>query len=312
MHYIGFGIVFLLFSAAFLFLFNYIEEQRLIGKTYDKLKEGSEKRQRDAEYKLIIEGNTQTQSFFTKLDTLLVQSGLTRSFPFIISETYMAIAILLGITAYIIVQLLTGVFVYGIASGVIIVACMYILLSIMSNSKFRDIEEDMTLFLDMLAAYSKSSDDIVDIMGKVYPSLHYPLNEYVEEFYYESINAGTETAFRHLRYKIPHKKLREILGNLELCSKQLTDYGSIIDESQEQLRTYLNGKRERAEVKKNGGMELAVFGIMGVIMVFMLNNLLGYSVIELLINNFAGQCIIAYLGIIIILCLMEVFSFERE
>lgn len=126
MHYIGFGIVFLLFSAAFLFLFNYIEEQRLIEKTYDKLKEGSEKRQRDAEYKLIIEGNTQTQSFFTKLDTLLVQSGLTRSFPFIISETYIAIAILLGITAYIIVQLLTGVFVYGIASGVIIVACMYI------------------------------------------------------------------------------------------------------------------------------------------------------------------------------------------
>lgn len=312
MHYIGFGIVFLLFTVTFVFMFKYIEEQKLLGKIYERLKGNSEGRLQNEEQRLMLEGNTEEEHFLTKLDMLLVQSGINRRFPFIISETYIAIAILLGITAYIAVQGITGVFLYGAASGIITILGSYILVSIMSNVKFKYIEDDMTTFLDMLAAYSKSSDDIVDIMGKVYPSLHYPLNEYVEEFYYEAVNVNTESAFRHLRYKIPHKKLREILGNLELCSKQLTDYGSIIDESQEQLRTYLNGKRERAEVKKNGGMELAVFGIMGVIMVFMLNNLLGYSVVDLLKNSLAGQCIIAYLGVIITLCLVEVFSFEKD
>ena len=162
-------------------------------------------------------------------------------------------------------------------------------------------------------AYAKSSDDIVDIMGNVYPSLHEPLRGYVEEFYFEAIGIGDkDTAFRHLKYKIPHKKLREIIGNLQLCSTKVLDYHVIVKDSEEQLRTYLDGKRDRQDARTDGGMQMVIFAVIVIGGFYIMGLITEMDILEFLTSNILGKIIILYYIIIAIAALYVTFAPEKE
>lgn len=311
MNIVAWGIIFFLLVYGFYDLIRFIERNNSIHNAYEKLNGFSEQRQSKEERLIMDQGNRENVDFLTKIDILLTQSGAKKTIPFITTEIYLAFNLLLAVIGFVAILLLTGLVLFAVGGSALLVVGTYIFLSMMANKNAQIIEEDMGVFLDMLDAYSKSSDDIVDIMGKTYPSLSEPLMGYVEEFYYEAINVGEETAFRHLEYKIPNTKLKEILGNLQLCSRNLTDYGTIVTDSQEQLRVYLEGKRERTDARINGGMELLTFAIIAGIIFVMIGNFAETNVWEMLLGTFVGQLIILYFVVLIIIGLITTFSYDK-
>lgn len=303
--------VFLLFLYGFYQLFKYISKRRSLYDTYEELSKISDERQEKEEQLMKEEGRREKTDFLTKLDILILQSGIKRKLPFLTAEIYIAFAVLVAVICFAVTWKITGVILFSVMGGLAGASVTYIYMEILTNSKAKSIEEDMGVFLDMIAVYSKTSDDIVDIMGKVYPFIHEPLSTYVEEFYFEAINKNAETAFMHLKYKIPHEKMNEILGNLETCSKSLTDYNTIANESQEQITIYLEGKKERANARMDGGMELLSFFVIAVAAFFCMAKFAELSIVDLLINTVGGQCLIAYFSIIAIYGLIITFSYDK-
>ena len=311
MKLIAWSIIFLLFVNGFYKLFKYVEKKRSIFNTYEKLVQIADDRQKYEEMLMKSTGNREKVDILTQLDILIFQSGVKRKLPFLTAEIYIGFAALLGTFCFFAVWKLTGVFLFSVIGGGMGAGSTYLFMQIRSNENAKCIEEDMNVFLDLVNTYSKTSDDIIDILGKIYPSLHEPLSTYIEEFYYEAINTDAETAFLHLKYKLPHEKMKEVLNNLEVSSNQLTDYSNIANDLQEQLRVYLEGKREREYARKNGGMELLVFYIVVGISLLLLSAFVEQNVFIWLWNNTLGQCFIGYFVVLALYGLGLTFSFDK-
>lgn len=306
MKFIGWSIVVCLLFIGFYQMMKYIHDK------YEKYQAAFEIRQKNEESEMTEKGNREKVGLLTRIDILLVQSGIKKKFPSLVAELFITLDIVFGIGCFVCAWKLYPMFALDVVVLFGGIALPYILMEVSTSQKAAQIEEDIGVFLDMMDAYSKSSDDIVDIMGKVYPSLHEPLNEYLETFYFEALRTGdVDKAFMHLKYKIPHKKLKEILGELQMCSKQMTDYSNIIRDVKEQMRVYLDGKRERQDAKKNGAMELLIFfGVVGISIV-MAGNITDITIVELFTGSIIGQCFLLYFGVLAIAGLFVTFSSDK-
>lgn len=306
------GIIFCIFLYGFYQMMKYIHDKRMLSSVYERFQQVSEERQTNEERIMQEQGNREKVSVLTRIDILLVQSGLKEKANFLTTEIFIALDIVFGLICFVVILKLGNMLLFAVTGGLVGMVIPYVLMGISSNRKAAMIEEDMGVFLDMMDAYSKSSDDIVDIMGKVYPSLHEPLSNYLEAFYFEALRSGdVDRAFRHLKYKIPHKKLKEILGNLQICSKQLTDYSMIIKDSEEQLRTYLNGKRERQDARTDGAMTLLILAVILVVCIYIASIVTDISIIELFTGSIMGQCMALYFGCIGIVGLLVTFRHDN-
>lgn len=310
---VGWCMVYIIIMYFFYQMLKYIHDKRMLINAYDKLKQVSENRQIAEENLMIAQGNREHVDVLTQIDILLIQSGLRQKIHFLTTEIFIALDIVVGTICFISILIISESVIFGMAAFVIGAALPYIAMNVSAMSKAKMMEDDMGVFLDMIDAYAKSSDDIVDIMGNVYPSLHEPLRGYVEEFYFEAIGIGDkDTAFRHLKYKIPHKKLREIIGNLQLCSTKVLDYHVIVKDSEEQLRTYLDGKRDRQDARTDGGMQMVIFAVIVIGGFYIMGLITEMDILEFLTSNILGKIIILYYIIIAIAALYVTFAPEKE
>ena len=310
---VGWCMVYIIIMYVFYQVLKYIHDKRMLINAYDKLKQVSENRQIAEENLMIAQGNREHVDVLTQIDILLIQSGLRQKIHFLTTEIFIALDIVVGTISFISILKISESVIFGMAAFVIGAALPYIAMNVSAMSKAKMMEDDKGVFLDMIDAYAKSSDDIVDIMGNVYPSLHEPLRGYVEEFYFEAIGIGDkDTAFRHLKYKIPHKKLREIIGNLQLCSTKVLDYHVIVKDSEEQLRTYLDGKRDRQDARTNGGMQMVIFAVIVIGGFYIMGLITEMDILEFLTSNILGKIIILYYIIIAIAALYVTFAPEKE
>ena len=310
---VGWCMVYIIIMYFFYQMLKYIHDKRMLINAYDKLKQVSENRQIAEENLMIAQGNREHVDVLTQIDILLIQSGLRQKIHFLTTEIFIALDFVVGTICFISFLKISESVIFGMAAFVIGAALPYIAMNVSAMSKAKMMEDDMGVFLDMIDAYAKSSDDIVDIMGNVYPSLHEPLRGYVEEFYFEAIGIGDkDTAFRHLKYKIPHKKLREIIGNLQLCSTKVLDYHVIVKDSEEQLRTYLDGKRDRQDARTDGGMQMVIFAVIVIGGFYIMGLITEMDILEFLTSNILGKIIILYYIIIAIAALYVTFAPEKE
>ncbi len=312
MRFIVWGAILCIFFYVFYQMIKYIHDKRVLDSVYERFQQVSEERQMNEEKLMQEQGNREKVGVLTRIDIRLMQSGVKKKFNFLTTELFIAIDLLFGLLGFLLLLELNKMPLFAAAGGVAVVIIPYIFMGVLSNKKAAMIEEDMNVFLDMMDAYSKSSDDIVDIIGKVYPLLNEPLNGYLEDFYFEAVRSGDlDGAFQHLKYKIPHKKLNEILGNLYICSRQLTDYSTIIKDSEEQLRTYLNGKRERQNARMDGAMELLIFAAVLAGSIYTASVITEVGLRELFTGSIIGQGMALYFICIGIAGLFVTFSHDN-
>ena len=181
---VGWCMVYIIIMYFFYQMLKYIHDKRMLINAYDKLKQVSENRQIAEENLMIAQGNREHVDVLTQIDILLIQSGLRQKIHFLTTEIFIALDIVVGTICFISILKISESVIFGMAAFVIGAALPYIAMNVSAMSKAKMMEDDMGVFLDMIDAYAKSSDDIVDIMGNVYPSLHEPLRGYVEEFYF--------------------------------------------------------------------------------------------------------------------------------
>lgn len=278
------------------------------------LNKNEQKRSKEQLENVLIEGENENQSIFYKLDVLIIQSGLKKSIPFLNSESFLIFTIFFGLIASIIAQKMLKAYLISVIVFVVFCAFSYMIIYIIAGKKFIQTEQCIMQFANLLDNYSKTSDDIVDIFGKISYYIDEPLKTAIIECHTEAINTGDiSTSFRNLSTKIEHPKFKEIIRNLEICRKHEANYGTIVKDIRYNLKEYLKSKEERKAEEQTARISMAIMTLFGIIILYIVNGFVSEgTVLTILMSSFLGQCIILYFIILFLIVLFNIIKVDKK
>lgn len=202
----------------------------------------------------------------------------------------------------------------GVIMAAVCVICavgFWIVTQVVADRNYVAVENEILRFINMADGYAAESDDIVYIIGKVYPNLKEPMFSYGKDFYYEALHVGSEVAFQHFEERIAHKKFREIIHNVYVCSKTSTNYKKIFREARLIMRDYVDGKKERLNIKKEKTMDFFVVVGLAVWSVTMADGL-SDNFYELLFGTAVGNILVIAFVLVIAASALMIFKVDKK
>lgn len=297
-------------------IIKYIQNSKAIEKSVVKMFSATENnyktRKAMEEAKRLEDGNQEKQSFIYKLDLMIERSGLRKKMTFLNTEVYLGLTLMVAVLGYILATLISGVWLLGAVVVMLTVIISYGIIYVLSGIAYEKIDKTILTFVNILENYSGTNDDIVSILGKTYPYLENPLKEHVEDFYNEVNSSGdTKRAFRNLEAKIENERFKEIIRNLEICSRHEANYQEIIKDTRITLMDYLESKQKRKAIINQGRIEILMSIGLCSVMVTMFTGF-APNLFDVLINSVIGNCILLYCIIVLGLCLWNIISFDKK
>lgn len=307
----------LLFLSLLTFSFQsikYIQENNLFKKLVKKLLYISERnslKRREEKQKLRLEeGNVEDDSFINKRDLLIERSQIRKYIPFFNTEIYLAL-IVIFVFGGIIIGSLMSKWIIGLVVGLILSLLLYGSIHFLSNLNYEKIDKDILTFTNIIENMSGTNDDIVTIMGKTYSYLNKPLRYHIEDFYNEASKTGNiQVAFRKLEMKIENERVRDIIRNIEMCSRHEANYNEIIKDSRATLKDYLNAKQKRKAIISGGRKEILLCIALSGVMVYIFSSFTS-NLFDKLTNSTPGIGILLYCVIIGVAIIKNLISFDK-
>lgn len=229
----------------------------------------------------ILEGATNEETFLYRLDKKIARSGLKELSPNITTE--MVLAGLLAVTSVLVVMggILCGI--KGIIVGALVgVILPYGIITYRAKKRYHQLDNQLLSFMNLIDNYSKMSDDIIEIFGKIYRYLDPPLSGLLEECYSQTMMTGNpELCLRELTDRMGHEKIKEIIDNIEIASRHEADYSVVINDEREIINNYLFDKKEKQSLINSARVECLILLGLGAALVYMLCDGFGASVSSL-------------------------------
>lgn len=242
----------------------------------ERVKQGETKRIHEEQARNEIEGKTDEKNFMLEFDRTITQSGLKAIFPALTSELFLGIMIISSCILGLLGIIVTGIFHLNMMIGLIVgiglgICIFYFVLNGMKRSNYKKTEKEILSFVNLVENYSKTSDDIISIFGKITPYVAEPLKSALDDCYAEARSTGdTEQALLHLQYKVEHEKFRETIRNIEIASRHQADYAAVIKDQRAVIAEYLRNEREKAAIIRSGRIEIVILFLLGVFLLFLL------------------------------------------
>lgn len=308
-------VIFICLFAMFYFLSSYLKNNSAIQKSvagmYKKALAGIENRRQQEVFIRQQEG-AQEDSFLHKLDKLIINSNIRKFFPFINTEIYILITTVTAGLGFFLMNFVSGNWILGLVTMLASFLIFYFVVYIMAGVNYKKTEDNIVTFTNLLENYSKTNDDLIAIFGKIFPYLDEPLKTAVEDCYYEAVQSGNRIlALNNLTEKIEHEKFKEIIRNLEVCSRHEANYAEIITDSRHMLREYIANKEERKSAIQTGRIEVAVILISCLVIINLLNSFLQGSILAMLTSDLIGKAILVYCIVIIFISIYKLLSFDK-
>lgn len=300
---------------AFLSL-SYLKEHKVLssvaGTVYEKAKAQEEDRQSEQQRLLLIEGRQEKTTLLYKLDLLVLQSNIRKWIPFASTEILLVLTIILAAAGFAAVTSITGTWIFGILGFAGVCFLSYMVLYFMALSNYKKTEESLMTFINLLENYSSMEDELISIFSRINSFLTEPVRSAVEQCCIEAEMTGDRSrAIRNLEKRIEHEKFKELVRNLEICSRYEANYGEVIKDSRSLLREYLAAVKERKSILNNARIEIAmIIGCCGLVF-WMINDFTQTGIFSLLLGSTAGNIILVYCILMVLYALWTV-AFDRH
>ena len=280
-------------------LFYYISKNNIVANSlkhfYEKTEADKEERLRLEKMQKIESGNIDDERWLLKLDKTIEYSNIKKYIPFLNSTIFIFLLVMCSSIAVIIGSLFFDFITTLILLFAVIMTFVVVLLG-MTSINYRRTENGVVTFMNLVENYSKTSNDLITIMGKIYVYLDEPLRTHVQDCYYLGQRTGdADLALETLQNSVNHKKFKEIIRNLIICSHYEANYEDVIEDSREMLIEYLAGKRARAVMARNAKIEMGILLAVSIVVFMMMGSFLEASIIEMLSMNIIGKAILIYL-----------------
>lgn len=297
--------LFLMLGIAAFFMLSYLKEHSALTmaaeNVYQKAKAQEEERQNAQQRIFLVEGRQEKINLLYKLDLLVLQSNIKKYVPFASTEILMIFALGMAAADFALVTSITGTWVFGMLGFVGVLFLGYLVLYFMALENYHKTEESLMTFINLLENYSGMEDELITIFSRIQPFLSEPIKSAVENCCAEARMTGDRNqAIRNMEKRIEHEKFKELIRNLEICSRYEANYGEVIKDSRGLLREYLATVKERKAILNNARVEIAmILGCCGIVF-WMMNDFTQTGILPLLLSNTAGNLILAY-------CILMIF-----
>lgn len=313
--HIKYLIYLILISSLFFTIYNLITKTKL-KKIIKFIVEKStiNEKERSIEYEKLYEefGILEKVNLKRKIDIYLIRSGLKEKFPFINADIFILISILVSVVTFIITMLITRVFIISVGIALIMFLLFMLYIYILNGITYEKIDNQLILFLNLLENFSTTTDDIVSIFQESSQYLSYPLNKYCEEFVTESKMTGNvRIAFSNFEDKIENERLKDIIRNIEISSRNDANYKEVLGKSKDVIKGYFESKESKRSIKRSGQMDICISAIMGLVVILVMNNLIPNLKYDL-INTTIGNIILTYWMFVIVICVSNFIVLQKN
>ncbi|MDD6572336.1 MAG: hypothetical protein PUF12_08155 [Thermoflexaceae bacterium] len=159
------------------------------------------------------------------------------------------------------------------------------------------LEEQMLPFLNLVENFSKSEDDIVNILDRANEYMTNPLKDIINDFVMDArLYADLEQSFLKVIKRLEKTKLADVFRSLWICSEHDANYAGVIQDAKISVKEYLKFKSIRNAVKNSARVDVAALLMAGILIVRILNSFLSETVLSILISGYIGIGIMVYCG----------------
>lgn len=270
-----------------------------------------ERREKEVELRILV-GNRKQKFGLYHIDKMIEFSGLKRHVNFMTAELFLYLLAIISLIAGGLSYIVSGKVILAVSMTGMAAVAAFLVLYIMSGVYYISLEKNIMTFLNLIDNFNKSEDDIVEIIRRTTGYVDNPLKDLLRDFCNDAELLGdTGVAFENLEGKIEHNKCRELIRNIEVCSRYDSDYAEVIRECRVSMTDYLSIKAERKAIISNGRMEVLILLVSAVVIV-MLYAGITEGMWFLLMDTFIGNCIILYCAAVLVVCLIMMILFDKN
>lgn len=245
-------------------------------------------------------------------DQMFAQSMIQQKYPWLNGQLYGSLLLIsgsvLGIGGLLILHRQPGL---GICVGILLFGMVLFggmfYVNLIRKRKWMQTEKELIPFLNIVDNFSKTEQDLFQIFEMAVPYLREPVKTALEECSRHASATGNRMeAVRDLIYRIEHPKFREIVQNLEICSRNEANYARILSDMRDGLSAYMSNRKEEAAILREGQIQICVIVCLGIPMVAMLSVITQVPLADMTGNLF-GKMIIVYWIVLVLVIVYQMF-----
>lgn len=271
----------------------------------EKARAEAERQQRD------IHGEGIKTDWLGRLDEELAYSGIKDKLKWMTTEIYIIIVTLITTFVVTITVVIGGLW-QGLLAGILTIAIFKLTITLISNSRDKKIETQMLQFMNIIDNFSKTSDDLIDILEKASRYIEDPLGGQIYDAVQEARNTGDSLlALQELQNNIKNKHFKILIRNLETSSRFENNYSDIIEDCRNIFHDYIKAQKEKRSIRLNGAAEILIMVFTGAISVSMIGQIADDgNVIKVLLNSGTPGIVIFWMLIASVLISIYVAVFQ--
>lgn len=256
-----------------------------------------ERRKRD------IHGEGNDKDILSRIDEILNYSGIKEKIPWLTTELFIVLALLLIAIVSTIVLLTFGL-IQGLLSAVIIAAAIRLSIVLLSIYRSKLIDEQLLQFMNIIDNFSKTSNDIIDIFEKASLYIQNPLRNQIYQAVQKARNSGSkEIALKDLQDNVKNKHFKMLVRNLDISSNFESNYSDIVEDCRGVFHGYIRSQKELKQIQIGGIIQIGFLVVLSLVAIQMIVQIANSDdVVKVLADSGAvGIGLILYLVTAIIL-----------
>lgn len=271
-------------------------------KVLDTKKQNRKKLERKA---TALYGEMEHKTIMAKLDATLSYSGIYAKFPKMTAEYIVSIVMIFALIIGIATWFFSKKLLYALIGMVGIIAILYEAMLTIRLFRNKKITDELVHFLDVAEMGSLTRKDVVSILKYSAFKVKEPLRTELLLTVLDAEHTGNSSlALRKLINRVENKYLKDLLLNLDICSKFKANYSEVLKATK---KIFLQDVANREKLRKAYQNSLSYNVVMVIVGFFVIQLFGGVVQVD---NTFAALWGSGIIGQLIILYLvgMSVFS----
>ena len=293
-----------LFSGIF-FFFWYLQRTKIIEKSLTaargSIKETTARRQVEAHANLLIrdkKNKTRLEKIIENPEKLYTYSRIGKIVRGLSFEAWAVLVVLTTAGAYLGTLIVTKNTMTGLLAAVGYFLIIKIAEMILAKRNFKTIDKSLLEFLNQLGNFSAIQGEITNVLHQTAQYTPPILAEALEGCYIEAQTTGNvSAALMGLADQFEHEKFKEIIINLEVCSRYTANLKVIVDSLRRNLMDAKRASQERRAIADSAIIEMVILSVMLLIVLAVVNTMIKASIWDVLFHSVVGYAALGVTGI---------------
>lgn len=293
-----------LFSGIF-FFFWYLKKTKIVEKSLatvrGSIEETAARRQIEAHANLLIrdqKNKSRLEKIIERPEKLYIYSRIGKIVKGLSFEVWAVLIVLTAAGTYLGTLLITKNAMTGLLAAIGYYLIIKIAEMILARRNYKTIDRSLLEFLNQLGNFSVIQGEVTNVLHQTAQYAPSILAEALEECYIEAQTTGNvSAALMGLVDQFEHEKFKEIVINLEVCSRYTANLKVIVDSLRRNLMDAKRASQERRAIADSAIVEMVILSIMLLIVLAVVDTMIKASIWDVLLHSIVGYIALGVAGI---------------